>query len=230
MVTRFDDLGPNSGLVEELYQRYLQHPTSVDEQWRAYFAGLTPATPTVDGEAPTVPRPGPIVLDGDEPEPLRGAAARTVENMEASLGVPTATSVRVVPAKLLEVNRQILNNQLARTGAGKVSFTHLIAYGVLRALDDFPGLNSAYATEDDKPVVVRHQHVNLGLAVDVQRRDGAHSLLVPCVHEAETLDFAGFWHAYEALIVKVRSGKISPDDFAGTTCTITNPGIRRGTE
>src|SRR5262249_45399291 len=140
-----------------------------------------PPTPTAAPAAPTPApaRPGPMVLDGDEPEPLRGAAARTVENMKASLGVPTATSVRVVPAKLLEVNRQILNNQLARTGSGKVSFTHLIAYAVLRALADFPALNSAYATEDGKPVVVRHQHVNLGLAVDVQRRDGTHSLLVP---------------------------------------------------
>jgi 2-oxoglutarate dehydrogenase E1 component len=246
-VTRFEDLGPNSGLVEELYQRYLRNPASVDEHWRAYFSGATP--PTGDGAAPVPPappaeaapaatpapaaptsapapaRPGPMVLDGDEPEPLRGAAARTVENMEASLGVPTATSVRVVPAKLLEVNRQILNNQLARTGSGKVSFTHLIAYAVLRALADFPALNSAYATEDGKPVVVRHQHVNLGLAVDVQRRDGTHSLLVPNVKEAETLDFAAFWRAYEELIVKVRSGKISPDDFAGTTSSITNPGM-----
>ncbi len=145
--------------------------------------------------------------------------------MEASLGVPTATSVRVIPAKLLEVNRQILNNQLARTGAGKVSFTHLIAYAVLRALADFPALNSAYGTEDGKPVVVRHQHVNLGLAVDVQKRDGTHSLLVPNVKEAETLDFAGFLRAYEDLIVKVRSNKISPDDFAGTTASITNPGM-----
>ncbi len=170
-------------------------------------------------------RPGPIVLDGDEPEPLRGAAARTVQNMEASLGVPTATSVRAMPAKLLEVNRQILNNQLARTGAGKVSFTHLIAFAVLRALADFPGLNSSFAEEDGKPVVVRHHHVNLGLAVDVQRRDGAHTLLVPCVKEADTLDFAGFWQAYEALIEKVRGGTMSPDDFAGTTCTITNPGM-----
>ena len=67
--------------------------------------------------------------------------------------------------------------------------------------------------------------MNLGLAVDVQRRDGSHTLLVPCVKQADTLDFAGFWAAYEALIGKVRSGSVSPDDFAGTTCTITNPGM-----
>jgi 2-oxoglutarate dehydrogenase E1 component len=242
-VSRFDDLGPNSGLVEDLYQRYLQNPAAVDDHWRAYFdrqsgngqpASTTTAPPPAPApaseprpaEAPApAPKPGPLVLDGDEPEPLRGAAARTVENMEASLAVPTATSVRAIPAKLLEVNRQILNNQLARTGAGKVSFTHLIAYAVLRALDDFPTLNSAYATEDGKPVVVRHQHVNLGLAVDVQKRDGTHSLLVPNIKEAETLDFAGFWRAYEDLIVKVRANKVSPDDFVGTTCSITNPGM-----
>jgi multifunctional 2-oxoglutarate metabolism enzyme len=249
-VTRFEDLGPNSGLVEELYQRYLQNPQSVDPHWRAYFDGQAPppngAPTTAAGPAiapapgpsgappagpPAAPapapvgRPGPIVLDGEESEPLRGAAARTVENMEASLGVPTATSVRVVPAKLLEVNRQILNNQLARTGSGKVSFTHLIAFAVVRAVAEFPNLNSSYATQEGKPVVVRHEHVNLGLAVDVKRRDGAHSLLVPNVKEADALDFAGFWRKYEDLIDKVRGGKISPDDFAGTTCTITNPGM-----
>src|SRR5262249_38289507 len=158
------------------------------------------ASPATQPE--TQARPGPLVLDGEEPEPLRGAAARTVENMEASLGVPTATSVRAMPAKLLEVNRPILNNQLARTGAGKVSFTHLIAYAVLRALTEFPNLNSSYAEEDGKPVVVRHPHVNLGLAVDVQRRDGAHSLLVPNVKRADTLDFAAFWEAYEDVITK----------------------------
>ena len=188
-VSRFEDLGPNSGLAEELYQRYLENPAAVDANWRDVLRrpadsrqrrlGGAPACPArtrhprrrhprLPSPHPLLPCPDPVplVLDGDEPEPLRGAAARTVENMEASLAVPTATSVRVVPAKLLEVNRQILNNQLARTGAGKVSFTHLIAYAVLRALDDFPGLNSAYATEAGKPVVVRHQHVNLGLAVD----------------------------------------------------------------
>jgi 2-oxoglutarate dehydrogenase E1 component len=242
-MARFEDLGPNSGLVEELYQRYLENPSSVDEHWRAYFSGATDGPNGERGAAPPTPapppsaappaapppqpetRPGPIILDGEEPEPLRGAAARTVQNMEASLGVPTATSVRAMPAKLLEVNRQILNNQLARTGAGKVSFTHLIAFAVLRALAEFPNLNSSYAEEDGKPVVVRHQHVNLGLAVDVQRRDGAHSLLVPNVKRADTLDFAAFWEAYEEVITKVRGGTISPDDFAGTTCTITNPGM-----
>jgi len=181
-VTRFEELGPNSGLVEELYQRYLENPSSVDEHWRTYFAGETPPPngeriPVAASVAPT-PRPGPLVLEGDEPAPLRGAAARTVENMEASLTVPTATSVRAMPAKLLEVNRQILNNHLARSGAGKVSFTHLIAFAVLRALAEFPVLNSSYGEEDGKPVVVRHHHVNLGLAVDVRRRDGSHLLLV----------------------------------------------------
>ena len=240
-MTRFEDLGSNSGLVEELYQRYLENPASVDEHWRAYFAGESPPPPNGDrtepapaptaapvpaeAPAPAAPRPGPMVLAGDEPEPLRGAAARTVENMEASLSVPTATSVRAMPAKLLEVNRQILNDQLARTGAGKVSFTHLIAFAVLRALADFPALNSSFAEENGKPVVVRHQHVNLGLAVDVQRRDGSHTLLVPRVKEADTLDFASFWEAYETLIEKVRGGTVSPDDFSATTCTITNPGM-----
>ncbi|MET0627714.1 MAG: 2-oxo acid dehydrogenase subunit E2, partial [Acidimicrobiia bacterium] len=256
-MTAFDKFGSNSGLIEELYQRYQADPSSVDEHWRAFFAG-EPSTPdagasnagATNGGATTAPAappaavpaatpqpattsepatasepaPGPIVLEA-EPEVLRGAAARTVENMEASLGVPTATSVRTIPAKLLEVNRQILNNQLARTGAGKVSFTHLIAYAVVRALRDFPNLNSSYVVDDGKPSVVRHQRVNLGLAVDVKRRDGSHSLLVPCVKGADSLDFEGFWSAYEELIGKVRSGKVSPDDFAGTTGTITNPGM-----
>src|SRR5262249_14076805 len=174
---------------------------------------------------PPPPPTGDAAAPRDEPVLLRGAPARTVENMEASLGVPTATSVRALPAKLLEVNRQILNNQLERTNAGKVSFTHLIAYAVVRALRDFPNLSSSYEEVDGAPAVVRHPHVNLGLAVDVKRRDGTHSLVVPCVRGADSLDFAGFWRAYEALIDKVRSGRISPDDFAGTTGTITNPGM-----
>ena len=145
--------------------------------------------------------------------------------MEASLSVPTATSVRAVPAKLLEANRQILNNHLARTGSGKVSYTHLIAYAVVRALADFPNINSSYAVEDGKPVVVRHEHVNLGLAVDQHKRDGSRTLIVPNVKAADTMDFAAFWSAYEELIRRIRTNQISVEDFAGTTGTITNPGM-----
>jgi 2-oxoglutarate decarboxylase len=162
--------------------------------------------------------------------PLRGAAARIVANMSASLEVPTATSFRVVPARLLEVNRKILNNQLVRTGtAGKVSFTHLIGFAVVRALQAVPALNSTFvpaAAGDPKaaPAVVRHTHVGLGIAVDSPRPDGSRTLMVPVVRDADTLDFRGFWQAYEELIRKVRTGKIGADDFAGATVSLTNPG------
>ena len=144
--------------------------------------------------------------------------------MEASLGVPTATSVRSVPAKLLEVNRQILNNHLARTRGGKVSFTHLIGYAVLQALRAVPNMNSTFGVVDGKPSVVRHTHVNLGIAIDLKKDDGSRTLLVPNIKSADTLDFAAFHAAYEELIRKARTNKLAVDDFSGTTVSITNPG------
>jgi 2-oxoglutarate dehydrogenase E1 component len=233
----FEDLGPNSGLAEEMYREYVENPAAVPEVWREFFArreqSAPEAPPTRDGPTAdaVAPRPAPAPPPEPEPDgeaerpiPIRGALARIVENMEASLEVPTATSVRTVPAKLLEVNRQILNNHLARTGGGKVSFTHLIAYAVLEALAEVPVMNSSFAVVDGQPSVVRHEHVNLGLAVDVEKRDGSHTLLVPNVKNADTLDFKAFHAAYEETIAKVREGKVTPDDFAGTTGTITNPG------
>ena len=131
-----------------------------------------------------------------------------------------------MPAKLLEVNRKVINGYLGRTRGGKVSFTHLIGYAVVRAIADaMPVMNSSYAEADDgKPAVVRHEHVGLGLAVDVEKSDGSRTLLVPCIKHADTLDFRAFLAAYEDLIRKVRSNKLSPDDFAGATVTLTNPG------
>ncbi|HKE72811.1 MAG TPA: multifunctional oxoglutarate decarboxylase/oxoglutarate dehydrogenase thiamine pyrophosphate-binding subunit/dihydrolipoyllysine-residue succinyltransferase subunit [Acidimicrobiales bacterium] len=165
--------------------------------------------------------------DGGEPgEPLRGAAARIVQNMEASLGVPTATSFRDVPAKLLEVNRKVMNGYLGRTRGGKVSFTHIIGYAIVRAIAErVPAMSSTFVEgEDGKPRVVHHDHVGLGIAVDVERSDGSRTLLVPVVKDADTLDFRAFWGTYEDLIRKVRSNKLSVDDFAGATVTLTNPG------
>ena len=169
------------------------------------------------------------VID-DPPSPLRGAALRVAANMTASLGVPTATSFRVVPARLLEVNRRMLNNQLSRTGAaGKISFTHLIAFAVLRALAAVPALNSSFVEPDGDdpkatPSVRHHHHIGLGIAVDVEKSDGSRTLMVPVIKAADELDFRAFWSSYEDLIRKVRSNKIGADDLAGATVSVTNPG------
>jgi 2-oxoglutarate dehydrogenase E1 component len=258
LTDKFEDLGPNSGLVEEMYRQFLENPSSVSASWREFFADYSPrgagpatgpvpivkvppaapsapAMPATTPAPPAAPAPAdgkakaapgaPLVMEGEAAEPLRGAAARVVDNMEASLGVPTATSVRTVAAKLLEVNRQILNNHLNRVGRGKVSFTHLIAYAITKAVQKMPAMNSGFGMVDGKPTVVHHEHLNLGLAIDQEKSDGSRTLLVPNIKHADELDFASFFAAYEELIRKVRTNKLSPDDFAGTTATITNPGM-----
>jgi 2-oxoglutarate decarboxylase len=156
--------------------------------------------------------------------PLRGAASLVVKNMEASLEVPTATSVRAVPAKLLADNRVVINNQLKRTRGGKISFTHLIGFAVVRALADFPVMNRHFAEVDGKPSVVQPEHVNLGLAIDLPGKNGARSLVVVSIKGCEDMNFAQFWSAYENMVHKARQGALTSEDFAGTTITLTNPG------
>ncbi|MGO8977859.1 MAG: multifunctional oxoglutarate decarboxylase/oxoglutarate dehydrogenase thiamine pyrophosphate-binding subunit/dihydrolipoyllysine-residue succinyltransferase subunit [Streptosporangiaceae bacterium] len=155
---------------------------------------------------------------------LRGAAARTAANMSASLAVPTATSVRAVPAKLLIDNRIVINNHLARGRGGKVSFTHLIGYAMVRALASEPGMNFSFAEADGKPLLIEPEHVSLGLAIDIRKDDGSRQLLVPSIKAAETMDFRHFWMAYEEIVRKARTGKLTVEDFAGTTISLTNPG------
>ena len=247
------DFGANEWLVEELYQRYLADPGSVDRAWWSFFADYQPALANGTGPqpvisvaraaasaAPAAPRPGsprspaaagsppaagrpqqpqatapaqaapvapapqaapaaapapapapapgpaaPPAVPGAEVSRLRGAAARTVTNMTASLSVPTATSVRSVPAKLLVDNRIVINNHLKRGRGGKVSFTHLIGYAVVQALKALPEMNDAYTEEGGKPAIARPEHVNLGVAIDVHTADGARQLLVPNIKAAE---------------------------------------------
>jgi multifunctional 2-oxoglutarate metabolism enzyme len=162
-------------------------------------------------------------VDGTQTR-LRGAAARTADNMAASLTVPTATSVRSIPAKLLSDNRIVINNHLARGRGGKVSFTHLIGFAMVRALRTVPAMNNAYAPVDGKPGVITPSHVNLGLAIDVTARDGSRQLLVPSVKATEAMDFRQFWMAYEDIVRRARAQKLTVDDYAGTTITLTNPG------
>ncbi|MDT7561019.1 MAG: multifunctional 2-oxoglutarate metabolism enzyme, partial [Pseudonocardiales bacterium] len=156
--------------------------------------------------------------------PLRGAANAVVKNMNASLSVPTATSVRAVPAKLLADNRIVINNQLKRTRGGKLSFTHLIGYAVVKALADFPGMNKHFVETDGKPTAVSPTHVNLGLAIDLPGKDGQRSLVVASIKGCEAMNFAQFWSAYEDMIRKARTGSLKAEDFAGTTISLTNPG------
>jgi len=166
----------------------------------------------------------PAILPGDIAQPIRGGAARIVENMEASLAVPTATSVRTLPVRPLEENRRILNKHRESLGKSKVSFTHLVAWAILRALDAFPRLNDAYAELEGQPHRIQRDAVRLGIAVDVQKKDGTRTLLVPNLKDAGKLDFAGFLAAFDELVARARKGGVSPDDFMGTTVSLTNPG------
>ncbi len=317
------DFGPNEWLVEEMYQRYLDDPSTVDPAWHEFFADYRPgggapdpdgtaadsttadstthgatgtdsavaadgsaredgarrngraaapgpapapvaepaepterrrvadraaqAPPAANGAAPVaggaVPAPKPAAerkpaagtssqaarpsaaLGSDGAAiPLRGAANAVVKNMNASLAVPTATSVRAVPAKLLADNRVVINNQLRRTRGGKISFTHLIGYAVVKALVDFPVMNRHFVETDGKPTVVQPDHVNLGLAIDLAGKNGQRSLVVVSIKGCEAMNFAQFWAAYEEIVRKARTGALTAEDFAGTTISLTNPG------
>ncbi len=164
----------------------------------------------------------------EKPQPevvaLKGPAARVVANMETSLSVPTATSVRAIPAKLLIDNRIVINNHLRRGRGGKASFTHLIGYAVVKALGSMPEMNNGYAERDGKPTVVKPAQVNFGLAIDIQKPDGSRTLLVPSIKGADSMDFAQFWSAYEEIVRRARTNKLTADDFVGTTISLTNPG------
>jgi len=184
---------------------------------------------------PAAPQPIPAQAEDRKPSepseagedvvtPLRGMTKTLAANMDQSLTVPTATSVRTVPAKLMIDNRIVINNHMARTRGGKVSFTHLIGWAIVQALKTFPSQNVYYAEIDGKPSVVAPAHINLGIAIDVPKPDGTRSLLVPSIKRAETLTFGEFLSSYEDLVTRARANKLTAADFQGTTISLTNPG------
>ena len=295
--------GPNEWLVDEMYEKFLQDPQSVDPAWHEFFAdysktatkqetipplatapkggnpplpksaqkisapaaapvaapvqptpapvknvtpvnnpvnppAATPATPAAP-QASTDPAKAPVSTPADpivKPiptlvtpsaaavEPIRGVAARVVQSMEASLAVPTATSVRAIPAKLMIDNRTVINNHLKRGRGGKVSFTHIIGYAMVKALRQMPEMNTFYTELDGKPAIGRPEHINIGIAIDLAKADGSRQLLVPSIKGCEELDFAQFWASYEETVRKARTGALTVEDFAGTTVSLTNPG------
>ena len=277
--------GPNEWLVDEMFEKYLADPNSVDAAWGEFFADykpnangtssgasiptlenapkggtpplpkkmaanpvapvaqatpvapvaqatpvapVAPVAPAVKSATPADPivKPIPTLVSpgASSLEPIRGVSARVVQSMEASLSVPTATSVRAIPAKLMIDNRTVINNHLKRSRGGKVSFTHLIGYAMICAIRQMPEMNAFFGELDGKPAVGKPEHINLGIAIDLAKPDGSRQLLVPSIKGCEELDFAQFWASYEDTVRKARGGSLTVEDFAGTTVSLTNPG------
>ena len=234
----------NSWLEEELYQQYVNNRAGVDESWKQVFdsAPEKPAQPAVaDAQAlntapetalvppPLAPSPkstaAPIALSAAESLlPLRGAPLRIAENMNLSLSMPTATSQRTIPVKVIDENRRLLNQWRELHGKSKISYTHLISWAIVRAVAATPGMNDAYAEVDDQAHRIVRPEINIGIAVDVAGRDGRRSLLVPSVKNAGKKNFFEFLTAFDDLVQRARSSKLTVDDFQGTTISLTNPG------
>ena len=183
------------------------------------------AVATTPAKVPAAPPASAVEVKGnDQLVPLKGAALRIAENMTLSLQIPTATSQRFIPIKLIDENRRIINHQRVVMSKSKVSYTHIIAYGIVKALDKVPALNTCYAFKDNQAFRVTHPQVNIGIAIDVAGKDGNRSLMVPSIKEANKMSFDKFIAAYDDLVVRGRSGKLTVPDFEGTTISLTNPG------
>ncbi|MEU2511407.1 multifunctional oxoglutarate decarboxylase/oxoglutarate dehydrogenase thiamine pyrophosphate-binding subunit/dihydrolipoyllysine-residue succinyltransferase subunit [Streptomyces syringium] len=187
-------------------------------------AAQAPAKAAPAKKAPVSEAPAAEAPQGPEFVTLRGPSAAVAKNMNASLELPTATSVRAVPVKLLFDNRIVINNHLKRARGGKVSFTHLIGFAMVQALKAMPSMNYSFAEKDGKPTLVKPAHVNLGLAIDLVKPNGDRQLVVAAIKKAETLNFFEFWQAYEDIVRRARVGKLTMDDFTGVTASLTNPG------
>jgi 2-oxoglutarate dehydrogenase E1 component len=173
-----------------------------------------------DGKGPAS---APAAPAAGEEKPLRGPAATLAKAMNESLRVPTATSFRSVPVDMLDAKRKALNSVLKDRGM-KVSFTHLVAWAIVEAARRWPVMTRTYEEREGKPFVREGNPINLGIAVDVERKDGSRSLMVPAIRNAGSLDFAAFHSYYEELITKTRENKLTADDFQGTNISLTNPG------
>jgi 2-oxoglutarate decarboxylase len=233
----------NAGFAQAMYEEFLKDPTTVGPDWRRLFeSGVVGEQPGVSGNGatavetvketrvatPTAQVQEPAARAQDLPAgttAIKGPAAKLVANMTESLTVPTATTYRVVPVGVLEERRRRINQGLQASGrAGKISFTHLIASALVQATKQHPVMGHTLIIKDGTPYRVIPEGVNLGLAVDVQRKDGSRGLVVPVIKRADTMDFTSFHAAYEALVEKARTNRLLPDDFTGATMTLTNPG------
>jgi multifunctional 2-oxoglutarate metabolism enzyme len=240
-----ENFGANATYVETLLARWRSDPALVDESWRAYFEELIETNGDKTSQEAPAPKPvqqgdgsraaaaAPSKIEASKPEseqaradviPIRGAALKIVENMEASVAIPTATSQRRIPVKLMDENRRIINRHLEDSDRGKASYTHIIAFAILHALEEFPQLNDGFEVMEEQPSRIKRESVNLGIAIDLEKKDGSRTLLVPNIKNANRLGFSDFLGAYDDVITRARQGKLQVPDFHGTTVSLTNPG------
>ncbi|MBV9504471.1 MAG: multifunctional oxoglutarate decarboxylase/oxoglutarate dehydrogenase thiamine pyrophosphate-binding subunit/dihydrolipoyllysine-residue succinyltransferase subunit [Acidobacteriia bacterium] len=219
-------LGINSWLQEELYQQYQYDRSTVDESWKEVFEhSAAPGTNGGGGVAVAkAPAPAVEAVSGDILQPLRGVPARIAENMGASVTVPLATSQRTIAVKVMDENRRVVNQHRTLTGKSKVSFTHFIGWAVVKALEELPMLNYAFSEKNGQPFRIVRSQINLGIAVDVAGKDGGRTLLVPNIKNAGALTFAEYVTSFDDLVARARTGKLTTEDFQGTTISLTNPG------
>ena len=230
-ISELEKFGMNSWFVEELLASYKNNSTMVNESWQDFFDRMSGKPVTAkpaeisNGNGSligNIPMPKPAA--GEEAVVLRGVGAKIVENMSYSLSLPLATSFRTIPVKILEENRAIINNFLKKSNRGKLSFTHFIGWAIVKALKAHPVMNNAYTVMNGEPHVIRKPQINLGLAVDQEKKDGSRSLIVPNIKNAGAMNFVQFFAAYDDIIRRARANKIEPADFMGTTISLTNPG------
>jgi multifunctional 2-oxoglutarate metabolism enzyme len=218
-----EKFGANTWFVEYLYNQYKDDPSKVPQQWRHFFGDVS--GPKDNGKnrgnkKVTSVTPG----KDDEVQVIAGSSARILENMDTSLTIPVATSQRTIPVKLLEENRTILNQQLKIRNENKISYTHLIAWAIIKAIKEIPAMNNAFTELNGKPHLIKRKNINLGLAIDIERKDGSRSLIVPNIKNTEQKSFKEFLASYEDIVSRTRKGVIDPSEFLGTTITLTNPG------
>jgi len=242
------EFGVNTWFVMELLENFINNPNSVGKDWQELFSGLNIASngkisvqnKKSNGSAEAEPErnrnysiqsnnsPLPVNLpqprQGEEAVQIKGVGERIIENMTSSLTIPIATSFRAIPVKVLEENRIIVNNYLKKTNSGKISFTHIIGWAIVKAIASIPALNNAYTVIEGNPHIIKKNDVNLGLAIDLEKKDGSRSLIVPNIKGADKMNFRQFFNSYNDIINRSRSGKIDISDFQGTTITLTNPG------
>lgn len=228
---KISEFGVNTWYVMEMLNEFERSPNSVSDYWKEFFKSIEidvrkTVTKINEGnekkKTSNVNLPTPVA--GEDVVPIRGAGVKIIENMDSSLSIPIATSLRSIPVKVLEENRKYINNYFKKTKQGKISFTHIIGWAIVKALKTIPVLNNAFTVIDGSPMVIKRNDVNIGLAIDLVKKDGTRSLIVPNIKKANQMNFRKFFDTYNDIINRARNNKIEVSDFLGTTISLTNPG------